>query len=312
MKKTIKGTALRKSKQWKRYLPLTLMALPAIAYLLINNYLPYVGLSIAFKKVNFRDGVWNSPWCGLDNFKFLFSSPDALRITMNTILYNLVFIFTGLIGSVATAILLAELRSSGSRKFFQSSFIIPYLVSMTVVGYIVYAFLDPRLGLVNKLLEMLGKDTVEWYVESKYWPYILAFVNFWKNTGYSSILYLASITGIDQSLYEAAALDGSTRWQRIRYITLPSLVPLMVTLTLLNVGRIFYADFGLFYQVPMASGMLQRTTEVIDTYVYRMLIISGDIGRSSAAGFYQSIVGAILVVVSNLFARKVSPENALF
>ena len=312
MKKSIKGTALRKCKQWERYLPLTFMALPAIAYLLINNYLPYVGLSIAFKKVNFRDGVWNSPWCGLDNFKFLFSSPDAFRITMNTILYNLVFIFTGLIGSVATAILLAELRSSGSRKFFQSSFIVPYLVSMTVVGYIVYAFLDPRLGLVNKLLEMLGKDTVEWYVESKYWPYILAFVNFWKNTGYSSILYLASITGIDQSLYEAAALDGSTRWQRIRYITLPSLVPLMVTLTLLNVGRIFYADFGLFYQVPMASGMLQRTTEVIDTYVYRMLIISGDIGRSSAAGFYQSIVGAILVVVSNLFARKVSPENALF
>lgn len=312
MKKTIKGTALRKRKQWERYLPLTLMALPAIAYLLINNYLPYVGLSIAFKKVNFRDGVWNSPWCGLDNFKFLFSSPDAFRITMNTILYNLVFIFTGLIGSVATAILLAELRGSGSRKFFQSSFIVPYLVSMTVVGYIVYAFLDPRLGLVNKLLEMLGKDTVEWYVESKYWPYILVFVNFWKNTGYSSILYLASITGIDQSLYEAAALDGSSRWQRIRYITLPSLVPLMVTLTLLNVGRIFYADFGLFYQVPMASGMLQRTTEVIDTYVYRMLIISGDIGRSSAAGFYQSIVGAILVVVSNLFARKVSPENALF
>lgn len=312
MKTFVRGTELKKKKQWKRYLPLTLMALPAIIYLLVNNYLPYAGLSIAFKKVNFRDGIWNSPWCGLDNFKFLFSSPDTARITMNTILYNLVFIFTGLVGSVAMAILLSELQSSGSRKFFQSSFIIPYLVSMTVVGYIVYAFLDPRLGLVNKMLEALGKEPVEWYVESKYWPYILAFVNFWKNTGYSSILYLASITSIDRSLYEAAALDGATRWQRIRYITLPSLVPLMVTLTLLNVGRIFYSDFGLFYQVPMASGMLQSTTEVIDTYVYRMLIISGDIGKSSAAGFYQSIVGAILVIVSNLIARKVSPENALF
>lgn len=303
---------MKKKNQWKRYLPLTLMALPAVLYLLINNYLPYLGLSIAFKKINFRDGIWNSPWCGFDNFKYLFSSPDTVRITVNTIVYNLVFIATGLVGSVGMAILLSELQSSAWRKFFQSSFIIPYLVSMTVVGYIVYAFLDPRLGLVNKLLELFGKEPVEWYVESKYWPYILVFVNFWKNTGYSSILYLASITSIDRALYEAAALDGATRWQRIRYITIPALVPLMVTLTLLNVGRIFYSDFGLFYQVPMASGMLQSTTEVIDTYVYRMLILSGDIGKSSAAGFYQSIVGAVLVIISNLIARKVSPENALF
>lgn len=312
MKRQTTVAAMKKKNQWKRYLPLTLMALPAVLYLLINNYLPYLGLSIAFKKINFRDGIWNSPWCGFDNFKYLFSSPDTVRITVNTIVYNLVFIATGLVGSVGMAILLSELQSSAWRKFFQSSFIIPYLVSMTVVGYIVYAFLDPRLGLVNKLLELFGKESVEWYVESKYWPYILVFVNFWKNTGYSSILYLASITSIDRALYEAAALDGATRWQRIRYITIPALVPLMVTLTLLNVGRIFYSDFGLFYQVPMASGMLQSTTEVIDTYVYRMLILSGDIGKSSAAGFYQSIVGAVLVIISNLIARKVSPENALF
>lgn len=299
-------------KRFGRYLPLTLMAFPTILYLIINNYLPMVGLTIAFKKVNFSDGIWKSPWCGFDNFRFLFSSPEALRITVNTVCYNLAFIVTGLLGAIITAILLSELGLSKRQKFYQTSFIIPYIVSATVVGYIVYAFLDPRLGILNVISEKMGWETIEWYNNPKPWPGILIFVNFWKNTGYSAILYLATITGIDKTLYEAAALDGADRWQRIRYVTLPMLVPMIVTLTLLNVGKIFYADFGLFYQVPLASGMLRNATEVIDTYVYRMLIISGDIGRSSAVGFYQSIVGAIFVVVSNFIARKHSPENALF
>lgn len=311
--KTGNRTVRTKKKGYsKRYLPLTLMALPAVIYLFVNNYMPLAGLVLAFKKINFTDGIWKSPWCGWNNFKFLFSSPDASRITVHTIGYNLIFIVTGLVGGVLTAILLSELGQSAWQKFYQASFIIPYLVSMKVVGYVVYAFLDPRLGILNKVCENFGVKPMEWYATPKPWPYILVFVQFWKNTGYGAILYLASIAGIDQSLYEAADLDGASRWQRIRYVTLPMLIPLMTTLTLLNVGKIFYSDFGLFYQVPMASGLLQKTTEVIDTYVYRMLLISGDIGRSAAAGFYQSIVGAVLVVASNLIVRRISPDDALF
>ena len=303
---------LRKGNQFFRFLPLTLLTLPALIYLFINCYIPLAGLSIAFKKINFRLGIFESPWCGLDNFIYLFTSPDTMKMTIHTVGYNLIFIVMGLIGGVFTAILLSEIGQGRWQKFYQMSFLIPYLVSATVVGYIVYAFLDPRLGMLNTIFSHLGLESKDWYNDPKPWPYILIFVNFWKNTGYSAILYLASITGMDHSLFEAAALDGATRWQRIRYLTLPMLVPLMVTLTLLNIGKIFYADFGLFYQVPLASGLLQETTEVIDTYVYRTLMLTGDIGRAAAAGFYQSVVGATLVIVTNLIVRKISPENALF
>ncbi len=302
----------KRRKKIVRYLPLTLMALPTILYFFINNYLPLFGLSIAFKKVNYTAGIFDSPWVGFDNFKFLFMTPEAWRVTINTIGYNLIFIITTLIGSVFVAILLSEMSGKRWQKAYQTSFIIPYMVSMTVVAYVLYAFLNPRLGIIGATLTDLGLPIIEWYSDPKPWPFILIFTNFWKNIGYSAILYLAAIVGIDSSYYEVSTIEGATRWQKIKYITLPMIVPLMITLTLLNIGRIFYADFGLFYQVPLNSGLLQDVTNVIDTYVYRALITSGDIGRASAAGFYQSIVGAILIIISNSIVKKVSPENSIF
>ena len=302
----------KRRKKIVRYLPLTLMALPTVIYFFINNYLPLFGLSIAFKRVNYATGIFESPWTGFDNFKFLFMTSEAWRVTINTIGYNLIFIITTLIGSVFVAILLSEISGKRWQKLYQTSFIIPYMVSMTVVAYVLYAFLNPRLGIIGTTLTDLGLPIVEWYSNPEPWPFILIFTNFWKNIGYSAILYLAAIAGIDYSYYEVSTIEGATRWQKIKYITLPMIVPLMITLTLLNIGRIFYADFGLFYQVPLNSGLLQDVTNVIDTYVYRALITSGDIGRASAAGFYQSIVGAILIIISNSIVRKVSPENSIF
>lgn len=301
------------AKTFKRYLPLSLMALPAVIFFLINNYMPIFGLFIAFKDVNYVDGIFKSPWAGIKNFKYLFSSPDSFLITRNTIVYNLVFIFFGLILAVSVAILLNEIRGAIMPKVYQTAFIIPYLVSYTVVGYVLYAFLSPDYGLANSFItNILGGEAVNWYNEASKWPPILVFVHLWKGCGYSSVLYLAAIVGIDSSFYEAAIIDGAGRWQKIRYITLPMILPVIITLTLLAVGRIFYADFGLFYQTTLNSGMLQSTTSVIDTYVYRALIQTGDIGMSAAAGFYQSIVGFVLVMITNLTVRKISSEDALF
>ncbi len=316
MKKANSTTIMKKKwslKTFRRYYALSLMAVPAVLYLLLNNYLPLLGLSIAFKKVNYVDGIWKSPWCGWDNFRFLFLTPDAYTITRNTICYNLVFILLGIPSAVFIAILLNELRGRFLPRLYQSSLIIPYLISFTVVGYIVYAFLSPDYGIANLFLEkVLGREAVNWYAEAAKWPPILVFVNLWKNCGYSSVMYLAAIMGIDATYYEAAMLDGASRWQKIRYITLPSIQPVIIMLLLLNIGRIFYADFGLFYQTTMNSGLLHSTTNVIDTYVYRALLTTGDIGMSAAAGCYQSVIGFVLVLGANLLTRKYSSENALF
>ena len=272
------GSSHSKAAKFKRYLPLYLMFLPGAIYLLINNYIPMAGIIVAFKKYNARLGIWKSPFCGLANFEFLFASSDAWTITRNTLLYNLAFI-----------------------------------VLNTVLGYIVYAFLSQSTGIVNNsILSALGKDAVNWYAEPKYWPFILIFVNTWKGVGYGCLIYISTINGIDPSLYEAASLDGATKWQQIKNITLPFLKPTVITLTLMSVGRIFYSDFGLFYQVPRDSGLLYSATNVIDTYVYRGLMKSGNVGMSAAAGFYQSIIGFIIVLTANGIVRKVSKENAMF
>lgn len=303
------------SKKWKlvkKYRWLYVLSLPAIIYLLINNYLPMAGLVIAFKKVNFQTGIWKSPWCGLNNFKYLFATEDAWIITRNTILYNLVFIALSLVVSVALAVGLSALKKTKLRSIYQGSLLIPYVISYVVVSYLVYAFLGTN-GLLNKsLLPMLGLKPVNWYLDSKPWPYILVFVNTWKNVGYASVIYMATILGFDESIYEAAELDGATEWKKIRLITLPLLKPTIITMTMLNIGRIFYSDFGLFYQVPQNSGAILNATNVIDTYVYRGLLQLGDISMSSAAGLYQAIVGFIVVFGANLFVRKFSPDDALF
>ncbi|AHV98332.1 ABC transporter permease [Paenibacillus sabinae] len=305
----------KRSTIWKRvrqHRALYLMMLPAILYLLINNYLPMFGVIIAFKDINFTKGILHSEWVGFANFKYLFATTDAYVITRNTILYNLAFIIIGLITSVGIAILLNEIRSKISR-FYQSALLLPYFISMVIVAYLLYGMLNPEYGFMNKtILPLLHIDPVYWYMEPKYWPLILILVNVWKGVGYSAIVYIASIVGIDQEYYEAAKIDGATKWQQIKHITIPLLVPIMTIMTLLAVGRIFYSDFGLFYQVPMNSGPLLPVTNTIDTYVYRGLMQLGDISMASAAGLYQSLVGFLLVLLSNYVVRKINRDNALF
>lgn len=307
------ASAPKKRGRFKKYLPLYLMMLPGIIYLLINNYLPMAGLVIAFKDLNFRKGIWKSDWIGFKNFEYLFATSDAWLITRNTLLYNIVFIGLNNVLGVAVAILLNDMNAAKAKKFYQSAVLLPYLISMVIISYLVNAFLSSDRGFLNRsVLPALGVTGPSWYTNPKPWPYILTFVNAWKNVGYLCVLYLSSILGIDKEYYEAASLEGASKWQQIRHITLPLIKPTVVMMVLIMIGKIFYADFGLFYHVPMNSGALYSATNVIDTYVYRGLMKLGDVGMSSAAGMYQSIVGFVLVLTSNLVVRKVSPENALF
>ena len=271
------------------------------------------GLVLAFKKYNVRDGIFGSPWVGLDNFKFLFATKDAWVITRNTILYNLVFILAGTAAAIGLAVILNDVTSKRRKKVYQTVVLLPYMVSMVVVAYLANAFLASDTGFINNyILEPLGIQPISFYSEPKYWPFILVFINIWKGVGYSCIMYLANLGGIDPGYYEAAALDGATRWQRFTKITLPCLKPTIITLTILSIGKMFYSDFGLFYQVPMQSGALFNVTQTIDTYVFYGLMKNGNIGMSAAAGFYQSMVGFVLVLGTNAIVRKISKENAMF
>ena len=303
----------KKKNVLKEYWPLYLMMLPALLYLLINNYIPMAGMVIAFKKLNFAKGIWASPCAGLKNFKFLFASKDAWIITRNTLLYNVAFILVNMVVGIAIAILITEVRNTKLKKIYQSAILLPFLMSMVILSYIVYALLSAENGLVNNsILPLFHIDPIQWYQKPKYWPAVLIIANCWKGVGYGCLIYIASLIGIDPSFYEAARLDGASKWQEITKITLPSLVPTIITLLLLSIGRIFYSDFGLFYQVPMNSGVLFPTTNVIDTYVYRALIEQGNISMSSAAGVYQSLVGFCVVMLSNWIVRKVDKDQALF
>ncbi|RAV17780.1 sugar ABC transporter permease [Paenibacillus contaminans] len=289
------------------------MMLPGLLYLLINNYVPMGGIIIAFKHVNWNKGIIDSPFAGLSNFEYLFKTKEAWIITRNTIAYNVVFIILGTVIAVAVAILLNEIRSKFWKKIYQTIILLPYLISMVIVSYLVFAMFSSEYGFVNhSILKPLGLGDVTWYTEPKYWPYILTAVHIWKTFGYSCIIYYATLVGIDRGYYEAAVIDGANRWQQIIHITLPGLKATMITLVLLAIGTIFYSDFGLFYQVPMDSGPLYDVTNTIDTYVYRGLIKLNDVGMSSAAGVYQSLVGFILVFIANRIVIKFSKENALF
>lgn len=291
--------------------PLYLMTLPGLLYLLVNNYLPMAGLVVAFKRYDARKGMFFSPWIGLENFRYL--AKDIWVITRNTVLYNVVFIVTNIVFGILIAILLSELLSTAFRKFYQSVVLLPFLISTVIISYLVYAFLSVESGFVNtKILAPLGAGPVSWYTDASKWPAILTIVNIWRNTGYYCVIYLSTVIGIDRGYYEAASIEGAGKLQQIRYITLPLLKPVTMMLVLLAIGKIFYADFGMFYQVPMDSGALYSTTNVIDTYVYRALLQIGNIGMSSAAGLFQSVVGFVLVMVSNLLVRRADPENALF
>lgn len=297
----------------KRYLPLYLMMVPGLLYLIINNYIPMGGIMIAFKKYNYAKGIFGSPFVGLKNFEFLFKTKEAWTITRNTLVYNLVFIILGTVLAISVAILLNEIRSKMAKKVYQTVILTPFLISIVVVSYLVYGFLSTDAGFINNsILKPMGKDGIGWYSDPKYWPAILIFVNIWKNLGYNCIIYYATVVGLDTSLYESAAIDGANRWEKIYHVTLPGLRPTIITLTLMAVGRIFYSDFGLFYQVPMNSGPLIDVTNTIDTYVYRGLMELNNIGMASAAGLYQSLVGFILVLIANIVVRKLDKSSALF
>ncbi len=292
--------------------PLLLIALPGIAYLIINNYIPMFGVFLAFKDYDFVKGIFGSDWSGFDNFKYLFKQ-DALIIVRNTLLYNGAFILLGTIAAIFVAILMCDLGERFRVKFFQSAMLLPNLLSWVVIGFIGFAFLNSDTGFINNsLIKFIGGKEVAWYTTPKYWPMILTIVFLWKNVGYSSIIYMASISGIDKSIFEAAKIDGATKLEQIRFVTIPMLKPTVIIMTLMAVGRIFYSDFGLFYQVPMNSGALYDVTQTIDTYVYHGLMELHDVGMSAAAGLYQSVVGFILVISANAVVRKVDNDNALF
>ena len=298
--------------QAKQFIPLYLMMIPGLLYLLVNNYIPMTGIIVAFKKYNVNDGIYRSPWNGLKNFEYLLTSNDAFTIIRNTFCYNVAFIIVNNVVAIILAIMICDVAHKGLKKLYQSSILLPFLVSIVVTSYIVFAFLSHENGMFNSLLVAQGKEKILWYNTPKYWPFILVFVNCWKGVGYGTLIYIATVSGIDSTYYEAAALDGANKWQQIKNITLPFLIPSVITLLLMSIGRIFYSDFGLFYQIPQNSGTLFPVTNTIDTYVYRALISSGGIGRSSAAGVFQSIVGFVLVVFSNWIVTKASPENAIF
>jgi putative aldouronate transport system permease protein len=272
-----------------------------------------MGIFIAFKKIDYVKGIFGSDWVGFSNFRFLFLTNDAFIMIRNTVLYNMCFIALGTIFAVFIAILMVEVSRMFCSRLYQAALILPNLVSTVVVAYLVYAFLTSESGFVNSsVLPILNMEEINWYSEPKYWPFILVIVQLWKTAGYTSIVYIANIAGIDQGLYEAAVIDGAGKFRQIFNITIPLLKPTIIIMTLMAVGRIFASDFGLFYQVPMNSGALFNVTQTIDTYVYRGLMRSGDIGMSSAAGLFQSVVGFALVITANGIVRKVSAENALF
>lgn len=288
------------------------MSAPAMLLVLVFSYLPMFGLIIAFKDYKHNKGIIGSEWAGFKNFEFFFKSNDASRIAINTLYLNFIFIFVGILVAVMVALLLYEVRRRAFVKFYQTTMIFPHFLSMVVVAYIAYAFLNPSFGFVNGIMERLGMEGVSWYTKPAPWPIILIIVNVWKHFGMDSVVYYAALMGVDSEYYEAAEIDGASRIQQIWYISIPSLVPIMTILSILAVGRIFRADFGLFYQVTMDSGALYSTTDVIDTYVFRALRQLGDIGMSSAVGLFQSVVGFVLVLMTNAIVSKIDKENALF
>lgn len=300
-------------KSAKSSLPLLLLTIPGMIYLLINNYIPMAGVVIAFKSQNFAKGIFGGDWIGLDNFAFLFKTKDAWIMTRNTILYNLAFIVIGTICAIIVALLMTELTKKFLSKFYQNALIIPSVISTVVISYIVFSFLNSDSGLINKtILGLFNLPEISWYSEAKYWPVIIVLVFIWKTAGYSSIVYMASIAGMDKSIYEAAKIDGAGKFRQIKDITLPLLKPTIIIMTLLAVGRIMNSDFGLFYQVPMNSGALYNTTQTIDTFVYRAMMQLNDTGMAAASGLYQSLVGFVLVMVANGIVRKIDSDNSLF
>ena len=321
--KNVGGDALAKTnnkrKNRKKTLMLLTMVAPTALWLILLRYIPMAGIVIAFKKYkvytpkpSLVNNIVNSKWVGLGNFKFLFTSSDTLLVLRNTVGYNLLWIALGVVISVSFAIMINEITSKFVAKTYQTMMFFPFFLSWVVVSYFVMALLDPTSGLIVKAQIARGLTPTEWYHDYKPWPVILTICNLWKNMGYQTILYLAAITGIDKSQYEAAAIDGASKWQQIWYVTIPNLRNMVIILLIMDIGKIFNSDFGLFYSVPQNSGTIFRTTQVLDTYVYRALMNSQNIGMSTAASLFQNAVGFALIMITNTMIRKIDPDSALF
>ncbi len=287
------------------------LSLPAILFFLIFAYLPMFGAVIAFKEYRFDLGILGSKWIGLKNFEFFFSSQDMWRISRNTVGYGVLFIILGLITSVCLALMLYEVRNKFALKYYQTTIILPNFMSWVIVGYITYIILQPERGMLNKLIELFGIQPVQWYLEPKYWPWILSIVQIWKTVGMGSIVYYAALMGISPDIYEAATIDGATKWQQTVNISIPGITNVMIILSILSLGNILRGDFGLFYQISRDVGVLYPATDIIDTYLYRGLR-NGTIGQTAAVGLFQSFVGLIMIVVTNYIVKKIEPENSMF
>ncbi|MCR4632819.1 MAG: ABC transporter permease subunit [Erysipelotrichaceae bacterium] len=301
---------LQRKEKFKNDFPLYMMMLPGILYLIANNYLPMFGILLAFKRINYAVGILKSPWVGLDNFEYLFKTKDAFIMIRNTLAYNAVWIVMDLAIAVFIALCMNEIAQRKIAKIIQPIICFPSMVSAVILSFLVYAFLSHSYGYLNT--RFFADNPIQWYTTAKYWPILLTIVHIWQGAGQSSVIYMASIGGIDKGLYESARIDGATKFEQIRYITLPLLKPMITMMLLLSIGRIFNSDFGLFYQVTLNNGMLYETTQTIDTFVYRALMQSNNVGQSSAASVFQAVIGFILVLLSNMLVRKINPENSLF
>lgn len=296
----------------KKYRMLLLMLTPAVLFFILFAYIPMAGIVLAFKKYDYTGGIFGSPWNGFDNFRFFFNSGDAWRVTRNTALYNIAFIIVNNLLQIFAGILLFEVANKWFRKIAQTMMFLPYFISWVVVGAIAYNLFNFDVGTVNSLLVSMGFEKIDIYNTPAYWPVILVLVSAWKTLGYGSVMYLAAITSIDTEMYEAAQIDGANIFQRIFRITIPNLMPTVIILVLLAIGNIFRGDFGMFYNMVGNNGLLFSSTDVIDTYVFRSLITSNDIGMSAAAGFFQSVLGFVTIMLANFAVRKYDKDSALF
>ena len=295
----------------KKHWILLLMVAPAVLYVFLFSYLPMTGMVLAFKKYNYQDGIFFSAWTGLDNFRFFFVGGKAFTVIRNTVLYNIAFIIVGIALEVGIAIVLNEMQGKRLKKLMQTGIFMPYFVSWVVAATIIFNIFGFEYGLLNGLLRGLGMAPANIYMNKGIWPPLMVFLKAWKGTGYGVVIYLAAITSLDQSMYEAANIDGASVWQKIRMITLPCLSPTIVILFLLACGSIFRGDFGLFYQVA-TDPRVWDVTEIIDTYIYRMLMTAPNVGMSAAGGMFQSVICFVFVLAANYTVKKIDSEYSLF
>lgn len=295
---------------------LTLLAIPGLIWFILFSYFPMISIVVAFKDFRISGGfmksLMDSEWIGFENFDFVFSNPDIWLIIRNTIGYGSIFLILGIVIPVIVAIMLSEILNENLAKFAQSAMFLPYFISWVVVSYFAFAILSPENGLANQMLVKIGLEPIGWYSEPKYWPAIIIILNTWKTIGYGTVVYLAAIVGISKEYYEAACIDGATKWQQTKYITLELIKPVVVVMFILAIGKVFMTDFGLFYQLPRNSGALFSATQTIDTFVYRTMAVLGDMGMSSAVALLQSLVGFVLVILSNMVVKRIDEEHSLF